>query len=92
LRRTFEIRAEWDGEAGVWWCANDELPLATEAPTLEQLCSRVVEIAPEIAAENGLVAPGDEIELRVIAERVESVAVVALSAVTRRTRSSSKRD
>ena len=54
--RIFEIRAEWDAEAGVWWCSNDELPLTTEAPTFEQLVSRVLEIAPEIAAENGLAA------------------------------------
>jgi hypothetical protein len=76
-RRSFEIRAEWDGEAGVWWCSNDELPLSTEAPTFEKLVSRVLEIAPEIAAENGLAAPGDEIEVHVIAERVQSVRVVA---------------
>ena len=77
MRRAFEIRAEWDAEAGVWWCTNGELPLTTEAPTFEQLVSRVTEIAPEIAAENGLASPGDEIELRVVAERVESVPVVA---------------
>ncbi len=77
LRRAFEIRAQWDGEAGVWWCSNDELPLTTEAPTFEQLVARVLEIAPEIAAENGLAAPGDEIELHVFAERVQSVPVVA---------------
>ena len=61
-RKVFEIRAQWDGEAGVWWCANDELPLTTEAPTFEQLVARVLEIAPEIAAENGLAAPGDDID------------------------------
>jgi hypothetical protein len=55
-RKTFEIRAEWDGEAGVWWCLDNELPLSTEAPTFEQLVARVLEIAPEIAAENGLAA------------------------------------
>jgi hypothetical protein len=76
-RKSFEIQAEWDGEAGVWWCSNDELPLTTEAPTFEQLVSRVLGIAPSIAAENGLAAPGDEIEVRVIAERVQSVPVVA---------------
>jgi hypothetical protein len=78
-QRSFKIRAKWDGEAGVWWCSNDELPLTTEAPTLEQLVSRVLEIAPEIAAENGLAAPGEEIELHVIAERVQSVPVVAVA-------------
>jgi hypothetical protein len=77
LRKSYEIRAEWDAEAGVWWCSNNELPLTTEAPTFEQLVARVLEIAPEIAAENGLAAPGEEIELHVIAERVEAVPVVA---------------
>jgi Domain of unknown function (DUF1902) len=76
-RKSFEIRAEWDGEAGVWWCSNNELPLTTEASTFEQLVSRVLEIAPEIAAENGLARPGEEIEVHVIAERIQSVPVVA---------------
>ena len=76
-RKVFDIRAEWDGEAGVWWCSNDELPLTTEAPSFEQLVARVLQIAPEIAAENGLAVPGEEIELRVFAERVQSVPVVA---------------
>ena len=76
-RKVFEIKAEWDGGAGVWWCSNDELPLTTEAPTFDQLVARVLEIAPEIAAENGLAAPGDEIELHVVAERVQAVPVVA---------------
>ena len=76
-RKTFEIRAERDAEAGVWWCSNDELPLTTEAPTFQQLVSRVLEIAPEIAAENGLALPHDEIEVHVIAECVQSVPVVA---------------
>ncbi len=75
--RRFGVRAEWDAEAGVWWCSNDEPPLTTEAPTFDLLVSRVLEIAPEIAAENGLAAPGDEIEAHVIAERVQSVPVVA---------------
>jgi hypothetical protein len=77
LRKAFEITAQWDDEAGVWWCSNDELPLTTEAPTFEELVARVLEIAPEIAAVNGLAAPGDEIELHVVGERVQSVPVVA---------------
>jgi hypothetical protein len=78
-KRIFEIRAKWDSEAGIWWCSNDELPLTTEAPTFEQLVLRVLEIAPEIAAENGLGAPGDQIEVHVVAKRVQSVPVVAVA-------------
>jgi hypothetical protein len=77
LRKAFEITAQWGDEAGVWWCSNDELPLTTEAPTFEELVARVIEIAPEIAAVNGLAAPGDEIELHVVGERVQSVPVMA---------------
>jgi hypothetical protein len=76
-RKSFEIRATWDGEAGVWWCSNDDLPLTTEAPTFAQLVSRVLEIAPEMAVENGLATAGDEIKVHVTAERVQSVPVVA---------------
>jgi len=76
-RKIFQIRAEWDAEARVWWCSNEELPLTTEAPTFEQLVSGVLEIAPEVAAENGLASPGDEIEVHVIVERVQSAPVVA---------------
>ena len=76
-QKVIEVRAYWDAEAGVWWCSNDELPLTTEAPTFDELVSRVLEIAPEIAAENGLASPGDEIEVHVVAERVQSVPVVA---------------
>jgi uncharacterized protein DUF1902 len=59
----------------VWWCSNDELPLTTEAPTFEQLISRVLEIIPWVAAENGQAAPGDELELHLIAERVQRIQV-----------------
>jgi hypothetical protein len=83
-RKSFKIPAEGDGEAEVWWCSNDELPLTTEAPTFEELVSRILEIAPEIAAENGLALTGDEIEVHVIAvhviaKRVQSVPVVAVA-------------
>jgi hypothetical protein len=44
----------------------------------------VLEIAPEIAAENGLALPGDEIEVHVIAECVQSVPVVARRECPRR--------
>ena len=73
----FEIVARWDDEAGVWWGVNGQLPLTTEAATFDQLVARVIAIAPEIAAENGLARPGDEIELHVVAERRQSVPVVA---------------
>jgi len=75
--KAFEIRAEWDGDAGVWWCSNDELPLTTEAPTFEELVARVVQIAPEIAAENGLAAPGRKSNCGSLQSGFSQVPVVA---------------
>ena len=77
--RRFGFAAQWDTEAGVWWCSNDELPVSTEAPTFDELVTRVMEIAPEIAIANGFAHPGDEIEIRIVAERVQSVPVSAVA-------------
>lgn len=66
---TVDLIAQWDAEAGVWWATNDELPLSTEAPTFEELVDRAAEVAPEIAELNKLISPGDELRVRVIAER-----------------------
>jgi hypothetical protein len=76
-RKSFQVRAEWDAAAGVWWCSNDELPLTTEAPTFDELVSRVMEAAPEIAGLNGLAATGEEIEIHVTADRAQAVPVAA---------------
>ena len=76
-KKVFKISAQWDPVAGVWWCSNGELPVTTEAPTFDQLVERVMEIAPEIAELNGIGPRGEEIEIHVIGERVQSVAVSA---------------
>jgi Domain of unknown function (DUF1902) len=76
-KKVFEVKAEWDAEAGVWWCSNDELPVSTEAPTFDELVARVMEIGPEMAEANRVAPPGEEIEIRVIGQRVQSVPVPA---------------
>ena len=76
-KKIFQVSANWDPEAGVWWCSNGELPITTEAPTFDQLVARVMEIAPEIAELNGIAPRGEEIEIHVIGERVQSIAVSA---------------
>jgi hypothetical protein len=68
--RQFTVHAEFDAEAKVWCGSNDELPLTTEAPTLDQLLARAAEIAPEIAVMNGLIKRGEEIKIHITAERV----------------------
>ena len=76
-KRVFEFTAQWDAEAEVWWCVNEELPAATEAPTFDELVARVMEIAPEMAEINQVIPPGEMIEIRVTGQRAQSVAVPA---------------
>jgi hypothetical protein len=76
-KKVFEFSAQWDPEARVWWCSNNALPVTTEAPTFEELISHVRDLTPEIAEMNGLAAVGDEIEIHVTAEHVQSVPVSA---------------
>jgi hypothetical protein len=67
--REFTVHAEYDPEAGVWWASNDDLPLTTEAPSLDQLMTRVMEIAPEIAEANGHVRRGEHLKIHFTTER-----------------------
>jgi hypothetical protein len=46
------IRVKHDRQAHCWIATNDELPVATEARTLDDLFERVWAIAPEIAELN----------------------------------------
>lgn len=49
------VEAEWDDEAGVWVATSEDvLGLVTEAETLEQLRGKLLDLVPELIAENGL--------------------------------------
>ena len=65
-RRVFEVRAYWSTEGNDWCAVNDELPIAAEAPTLDELFVEVKAQAAEMAELNGLVPPGEEIEVRLV--------------------------
>jgi len=68
--KQFTIKAEFDPAARVWCGSNDELPLTTEAPTLDALLARAAEIGPEIAVMNGLAESGEEVTFHLTADRV----------------------
>jgi hypothetical protein len=72
--KQFTVHAEFDAQAGVWLASNEQLPLRTEAPSFDQLMTRVMEIAPEIAEMNGLAAPGDQVRIHFTADRIAAVA------------------
>ena len=69
----YNIKAEWDEEAGVWVASSDEVPgLATGADTFEALIEKLRAVIPELLEENGLLAADTEaVSFAVLAERVE---------------------
>jgi len=71
--KQFTIHAEFDPEARVWCGSNSELPLTTEAPTLDQLLARAAEIAPEIAVMNGLADRGEPVKIHLTADHVATL-------------------
>jgi predicted RNase H-like HicB family nuclease len=69
----YNVRAEWDGEAGVWVASSDDVPgLATGADTFEELIEKLKVVIPELLEENGLLpSDGEDVPFAVVAERVE---------------------
>jgi len=61
----FIVQAIHDPQTGCWIATNDELPVATEAATLEELIERVWKIAPEIAELNQI---GGVLRLRFVVD------------------------
>ena len=48
----FAISATWDGEASVWSGHCDDLPAAADAPTLDELLSKISAMALDILPDN----------------------------------------
>lgn len=56
MQRTFEIHAMWDEEARVWFVSESDVPgLATEAPTVDDLISKLRIMVPEMLELNGMI-------------------------------------
>jgi predicted RNase H-like HicB family nuclease len=77
-RRTFQIEAEWDDEAGVWVVSSDDIPgLVTEAETIEEVTRKLLEIVPDLLELNGMAAPEDDgtapLDLLIHSERRVSI-------------------
>lgn len=48
------VRAEWDGDAGVWVATSDDVPgLVAEHASFQALEEMVLELVPILLAENG---------------------------------------
>jgi predicted RNase H-like HicB family nuclease len=62
----YEIRVEWDAEAGVWYIEDSNVPgLVGEAATLEAMMALLQVRVPEMLEENGC-PRDDDIPLRLL--------------------------
>ena len=51
---SYQVKAEWDDEAGVWVASSDDVPgLATGADTFEALIDKLEIVIPELLEANG---------------------------------------
>jgi predicted RNase H-like HicB family nuclease len=77
MMMTFDIRAEWDTEAGVWIATSEAvLGLCVQAGTFDELVEVVAALVPELLMENHIATP-DLIPIRVLAERTATVRAAA---------------
>lgn len=70
------VEAVWDEEASVWVATSDDIAgLVTEADTLEELRAKLIDLVPELLAENG-VPPGKDpsLPIEIIARQQLSIA------------------
>jgi predicted RNase H-like HicB family nuclease len=75
----YQVKAEWDEEAGVWVASSDDVPgLATGADTVEALIEKLKVVIPELLEANGLLPAGvDDVPFAIVAERTEHARRVA---------------
>lgn len=72
--QVIRIKAEWDDEASVWVATSDDIPLVTEAPTLEALEARLPGLIQDLIDGSG---PEVEIPVEVAAYRASRLVVRA---------------
>ena len=64
-RPPFVVDVVFDAECATWVANCDALHLCTEAPSYDAVTARVWEVAPDIAADNGVIFDADSrIEFR----------------------------
>jgi hypothetical protein len=74
MGRTIVVNATWDPEASVWVAESDDLPLATEAPSIDALWAKLPGIIQDLLQDED---DGQEVDIPVqlIAHSTENVRV-----------------
>ncbi len=73
--QAYTVSCEWDPEAQVYYVADSDVPgLATEAPTLEALESKLHQMIPELLELNAGLPPHQVVPFELVAHKRELVA------------------
>jgi Domain of unknown function (DUF1902) len=68
--RAYTVRARWDEVSKTWWTDGEDIPgLCCQADSFEELVETVLALAPELLRDNGIEAPGQAVDITVIAQR-----------------------
>jgi hypothetical protein len=65
----FTISAQWDQEASVWSGHCDEIPAAADAPTLDELLTKITAMALDLLPDNHPDVDPDSLYLQITALR-----------------------
>jgi hypothetical protein len=70
------VKTSFDSEAEVWYVDHTDIPgLATEAPSFEELCSKINVMAAELLVANGRENGVAEAPIEIIAHTTETLSL-----------------
>jgi len=65
----FTVSAVWDEDAKVWSGHCDDIPAAADAPTLDELLTKISRMALDLAPDNHPALSPDDIFIQIVALR-----------------------
>ncbi len=72
--QTYEVRANWDPEAKVWWAESDDVPgLVAETRTHGEMVAELRLLIPELLELNLPDRPREGITVRLTSQQVEDI-------------------
>jgi hypothetical protein len=73
MRQRIVVRAKWDPEVRVWVAKSDDLPLVTEAATIEALAAKLPGMIQDLMEDD--ISQDVEVPFELVARFTESVRV-----------------
>jgi hypothetical protein len=69
MAKTYRVEALWDEAAQVWVATSEDVPgRVSEAKSLDELHVRVMAVAPELLAKNGIAAQAGDMDFHIVSQ------------------------